>query len=82
MFYWQDRAFCSDDCQSLPAKDVVQTEVILHRTMHETAGEVVYGVGGHIGSGYVAKGEDDGVVIGMLKVEVLLFCQIRLVLIW
>jgi hypothetical protein len=49
--------------------------------MHETTGEVVYGVGGHVGSGYVAKGEGDGVVIGMLKVEVL-FCQIRLILIW
>jgi hypothetical protein len=37
--------------------------------MNETTGEIVYGVGGHVGSGIVAKGEGDGVFIGMLKCQ-------------
>ena len=35
--------------------------------MHEMAGEVIYGDGGHVGSGFVAKREGGGVSIGMVK---------------
>ena len=35
--------------------------------MHEMAGEVIYSIWGHVGIGFVAKGEGGGVVNGMVK---------------
>jgi hypothetical protein len=53
-----------------------QTKAIPHRAMNEMMEEVICGVGGHVGSGFVAKGW--GVICSLARRSAVLSDQARL----